>query len=448
MPALDVLILAAGKGTRMKSDLPKVLHRVMGEPLLRHVVDAARALRPRRIGIIVGHRRELVVEEFQGDKSLAFVVQEEQKGTGHAIRCAQAKFARGGGHVMVLSGDVPLMRPETLHDLYRSHLEHDVAASVLTAVLDAPGSLGRIVRGRSGRLEKIVEARDATPEESAVKEINSGIYVFKKEALFAGLKKLEPHPPSGEFYLTDVVKDLVLGGRKVHAEIIMDPTEAFGINTRAELAEAHRALKARILEEHAEKGVIIVDPPTTYIAKGAVIGPGTVILPFSVISGAVNLGARCRIGPFAHLRPGTTIADGATIGNFVEVKNSAIGAGTAVCHLSYLGDATIGSRVNVGAGTITANFDGATKHVAVVEDDAKLGAGVVLIAPVRVGRRSVVGAGAVVTARHDVPEGTTVVGAPARALAAAPPKAKERKRAASPRREDQGTRVRRRQPAK
>jgi bifunctional UDP-N-acetylglucosamine pyrophosphorylase / glucosamine-1-phosphate N-acetyltransferase len=416
---LDILILAAGKGTRMKSDLPKVLHRVLGEPMLQHVIDAARALGPRRIGVIVGHGRELVRAAMAGEPDLLFVEQKEQRGTGHAVRCARRRFAGEGRDVVILSGDVPLVRAATLAALVATHRRTKAAASLLTAVLDEPGSLGRIVRGPNGRVLRIVEARDATPDELHLREVNAGLYVFRSERLFAGVQKLRPHPPGGELYLTDVVKDLAAAGLRVEAETIADPSEAFGINTRLELAQAHAALKEREIELHAARGVVIIDPPTTFIAKGASIGAGTVVLPFSVISGAVSIGARCRIGPYAHLRAGTTVEDDVSIGNFVEVKNSTLGAGSRANHLAYLGDATIGARVNVGAGVITANFDGARKHRTRIADGASVGSGVVLVAPVSVGEGSVIGAGAVVPKGRDVPAGAVVAGVPARPLATA-----------------------------
>lgn len=412
---LDILILAAGKGTRMKSDLPKVLHRVMGETLLHHVIRAARALSPRRIGVIVGHRRELVAESLRDEKDCELVVQAEQLGTGHAIRCAAAKFAGKAKDVVVLSGDVPLVRGETLLGLLNRHRQEKAAISLLTAILDEPGSLGRVLRDGKGHVARIVEARDATAEERACREVNAGIYVFKGDVLFKGVRNLAKQP-NGEYYLTDVVTGAIASRARVSPEVLSDPAEASGINTKKELAEAHESLRRRILDAHAERGVLIVDPPHTFIAPGAVIGPGTVIQPFSVIGEAVSIGARCRIGPFAHLRPGTCLADDAIVGNFVEVKNSSLGQRSSARHLAYLGDAEIGDDVNIGAGVITANFDGVQKNRTVVESGARIGSNAVLIAPVRVARKATVGAGAVVTAGKDVAEGSVVVGIPAREL--------------------------------
>ncbi len=413
---LDILILAAGRGSRMKSDLPKVLHPLHGQPLIAHVLDEARALKPRRIGVIVGHGRELV-KEAAAAADVEFVLQREQKGTGHAIRCAGRRFAAGEGDVIVLSGDVPLMRAETLRAFVTAHRRSRALASVMTAVLDEPGSLGRIIRDGRGRIERIVEAREASPEQLAIREINSGIYVFRKEELFARLKRLKLHSGSGEYYLTDVIKDLAAEARPVHAYLLEDETEAFGINTLDDLRSAQEALRRRIWQQHAAAGVEIVDPSSTFVAKGVTIGSGTVVWPFSVLMPGVSIGARCRVGPFAHLRTGAVLEDGAEVGNFVEVKNSRLGSMSLVRHLSYVGDAEVGRDVNIGAGVITANYDGRSKHRTVIGDGAFVGSGAILVAPVGVGRDAVVGAGAVVTSGRDVADGETVVGVPARPLA-------------------------------
>ncbi|MCB9833339.1 MAG: bifunctional N-acetylglucosamine-1-phosphate uridyltransferase/glucosamine-1-phosphate acetyltransferase [Planctomycetes bacterium] len=423
--ALDILILAAGRGTRMKSDLPKVLHPLHGEPLIAHVLAEARALAPDRIGVIVGHGRELVRAAVAAP-DLEFVVQKEQKGTGHAIRCASRSFAAGDGDVIVLSGDVPLMRAETLRAFVAAHRRSRALASVMTAELAEPGSLGRIIRDAGGRIERIVEAREASPEERAIREINSGIYVFRKSELFARLKGLKRQAASGEYYLTDVIKDLAAAGLPVQAFRLEDETEAFGINTLDDLATAQEALRRRIWQDCAAAGVEIVDPSSTFIGKGVRIGAGTVVWPFSVLMPGVSIGARCRVGPFAHLRSGTLLEDGAEVGNFVEVKNSRLGAKTLARHLSYIGDATIGRDVNVGAGVITANYDGRDKHRTEIDDGAFVGSGAILVAPVSVGREAMIGAGAVVTSRHDVAAGETVVGVPARPFAG---KAKKKNKA-------------------
>ncbi len=421
---LDILILAAGRGTRMKSDLPKVLHSLHGQPLIQHVVEEGALLKPREIGLIVGHGRDLVKAAMKSH-AVSFVTQKEQKGTGHAIKCSARRFAGRSGHIMVLSGDVPLLRAATIRTFYQRHKRSKAAASVITATLEHPGSLGRIIRDGRGRLERIVEARDADFSELAIREINSGIYIFKNEALYEGLRKIKANKNSGEFYLTDVIKDLVASGEKVSATAISDPTEAMGINTLSDLEAAQQALRKRIAFEHAAAGVEFVDPSSTFVAKGVTIGAGSVVWPFSVIMGDVNIGARCRIGPFAHLREGTVLEDGAAVGNFVEIKNSTLGKGSLALHLSYLGDTTLGRDVNVGAGVITANFDGESKHVTNIQDGAFVGSGVVLVAPVDVGKGAVVAAGAVVPAGQDVGAGQRVAGVPAKPMV---PKKKRKKR--------------------
>ncbi len=424
---LDILILAAGRGTRMKSDLPKVLHGLHGQPLIHHVVEEAQQLDPREIGLIVGHGRELVKAAMKA-MDVSFVVQKDQKGTGHAIRCSSRRFSGRKGHVMVLSGDVPLLRASTIKKFYDRHKKSRAAASVITATLEHPGSLGRIVRDGRGRLQRIVEARDADFAELAIREINSGIYIFSNQALYEGLRKIRPNKNSGELYLTDVIKDLVAAGKKVQAIAINDPTEAMGINTRSDLDAAQAALRNRIAMEHAARGVELVDPSSTFVSKGVTIGPGTVVWPFSVIMSGVNIGARCSIGPFAHLRPGTVLEDDAAIGNFVEVKNSTVGEGSLALHLSYLGDTTIGRGVNIGAGVITANFDGKAKHETRIRDGAFVGSGAVLVAPVEVGEKAVVAAGAVVTAKKNVEAGQCVAGVPAKPLPVKKRKARKKKK--------------------
>ena len=410
---LDIVILAAGRGSRMESDLPKVLHSLLGQPLIDHVLDAAEALNPRDIVVIVGHGREAVKATLKG-RGVKFVVQKEQKGTGHALRCTRRTLAGRRGHVMVLSGDVPLIRANTLEKLFSEHKAHRAQASMITATLDHAGSLGRIKRDDDGRLLGIVEARDADFAELAIREINAGIYVFRNKSLFDGLGAIRLHKGAGEYYLPDVVKDLAGARKRVHTVSISDHTEALGINTRSELLSAQDTLRRRIALEHAAHGVELVDPSSTFIAKGVTIGSGTVVWPFSVIMGGVSIGARCRIGPFAHLRDGTVVEDGAEVGNFVEMKNSTLGEGSLARHLAYLGDAAIGRNVNIGAGTITANFDGRDKHRTRIDDGAFIGSGAILVAPAQVGEQAFVAAGAVVPPGREVEDGDTVVGVPAR----------------------------------
>ncbi len=412
---LDIVILAAGRGTRMQSDIPKVLHTLHGRPLIHHVLDAAEAMRPREIVVIVGHGRDAVKAALK-DRDVRFVTQTRQLGTGHAVARTRRQLAGRPGAVMVLSGDVPLMRPSTLRGLYAQHRRRRAAASFLTAVVSEPGSLGRVLRDGRGRFTGIVEAREADPSQLEISEINAGVYVFRNDALFDGLKRIRRHADSGESYLPDVVKNLARDGEKVHTVVLDDPDEAMGINTTGELLKAQEILKRRIAQELSAQGVELIDAASTFVAQGVTIGPGTVIWPFSVILGGVSIGARCSIGPFAHLRAGTVIEDGARVGNFVEVKNSTLGSDSLALHLAYLGDVTVGRGVNIGAGVITANFDGRKKHRTDIRDGAFVGSGAILVAPVTVGTKAVVGAGAVVPSKHHVPDGGVVVGVPARPL--------------------------------
>lgn len=412
---LDILILAAGRGTRMQSDLPKVLHTLMGEPLIHHVLDAANGLKPREIGVVVGHGSKDVRSALK-DHSVTFCTQKLQNGTGHAVRSASRAFSGRSGHVMVLSGDVPLIRAATLRKFFDDHKKSRAGISLITASMESPGSLGRVVRGPSGRVVDIVEARDADFAELAIREINSGIYIFRNSVLFEGLKKLRAHGRSGEIYLTGLIRDHAEAGKIVNAVNIGDPTEVMGINTGKELISAQAVLRQHIVMHHAASGVEFVDPSSTFVAKGARIGRGTVVWPFSVIMGGVSIGARCRIGPFAHLRGGTQVGDDSQVGNFVEMKDTVLGPDSLALHLAYLGDATTGAGVNVGAGSITANFDGKQKHETTIGDGARIGAGSVLVAPVSIPEDAVVGAGSVVLKNTEIAAGDVIAGVPAKKI--------------------------------
>lgn len=399
----------------MHGDRPKVLYTLMGEPLIHHVLDAAWGLKPRKIGVIVGHGATNVRTALS-DHDVTFCKQKEQKGTGHAVRAASRAFSGRKGHVMVLSGDVPLIRAATLQKFFEDHKKSRSGISLITASMDSPGSLGRVSRDDDGNVIGIVEARDAVFAELAIREINSGIYLFRNSVLFDGLKRLRPHTGSGEIYLTDLIRNHAAAGKRVNAVNIGDPAEVMGINTGAELLKAQAVLRHHIVMHHAAMGVEFVDPSSTFVAKGARIGRGTVVWPFSVIMGGVSIGARCRIGPFAHLRGGTQVGDGSQVGNFVEMKDSVLGPDSLALHMAYLGDASIGAGVNVGAGTITANFDGNRKHKTMIEDGASIGAGTILVAPVMVGPNARTGAGAVVLSDADIEAGDLVAGVPAKKI--------------------------------
>ncbi|HEX8890103.1 MAG TPA: bifunctional UDP-N-acetylglucosamine diphosphorylase/glucosamine-1-phosphate N-acetyltransferase GlmU [Pyrinomonadaceae bacterium] len=449
---LDVLILAAGLGTRMRSRTAKVLHKLGGRPLIAHVCRTAAALTSRPIAVVVGHQAEQVeaaVREELGEHGANFIAQLEQRGTGDAVMAAREAFMDAGSTLLVLSGDVPLVRAETLGALIQQHRTHrgrGASCTMLTVRLEDPSGYGRIVRDEDGRFQKIVEQRDATPEERQIKEINTGIYCFETRDLFSALEQVQPANAQGEYYLTDVPVILRTEDKDVSIFLHADAREVSGINTRVELAEFERLLRQRTLRRlMLDSGVTFIDPLHTYVSGDAQVGRDCVIYPDVHIEGntvigddcEIHSGARitnsrigngvtvkdhcviidseiadgCAVGPFAHLRMKAMMEKGATVGNFVEMKKSKLGRGSKAMHLTYLGDATVGEKTNIGAGTITCNYDGKNKHETVIEDEVKIGSDTMLVAPVRVGRNSVTGAGAVVT--KDVPPDTLVAGVPA-----------------------------------
>lgn len=451
---LDVMILAAGLGTRMRSRTAKVLHPLGGRPLIAHVCRTAAALEPRRILTIVGHQaaevEQAVREELGADSPVAFVTQTEQRGTGDAVIRAREEFENADSTLLILSGDVPFVRAETLGALvhqHRTHRGHGAASTILSVRLDDPTGYGRIVRDAENRFERIVEQRDTTTDERQINEINSGIYCFETRALFPALARVEPANAQGEYYLTDVPAILRADGEDVSVFLHTDAREVSGINTRVELAEFEHRLRVRTLRRlMLDSGVSLIDPANTYISPETEIGRDTTVYPSAHIEGRTVIGegcvigagvhltnARigndvkikdhsiitdseiadgCSVGPFAHLRMNARVEAGAQVGNFVEIKKSRLGGKSKAMHLAYLGDADIGERTNIGAGTITCNYDGKNKHQTVIEDDVKIGSDTMLVAPVRVGARSVTGAGAVVT--KDVPPDSLVAGVPAK----------------------------------
>jgi bifunctional UDP-N-acetylglucosamine pyrophosphorylase/glucosamine-1-phosphate N-acetyltransferase len=418
----SVVILAAGLGKRMKSARPKVLHPLCGRPMLAWIVDQALALSPERILVVVGHGADDVEKallESGLQKKVTLVRQEPQLGTGHALQCCLKDLGANPGVVVVLYGDMPLLRAESLSDLLATQArEAKGGAALLTAAPDNPRGFGRIVRGAhgTGDVERIVEEKDASEDEKGIPEVNLGVYAFDGKALIAALPKLETKNAQGELYLTDVIGMLVAAKKPVAAVEVEDVEEAIGVNTLADLAEARWALQMRILEEHLMNGVCIEDPASTYIDHGVEIGAGTRILPCSVIRAGVRIGAGCEIGPFTHLRAGTVLEDGAEIGNFTEVKASRVGRHAKAKHLSYLGDATIGERTNIGAGTIFANYDGKAKHKTTVGQRVFVGSGTVIVAPNTIADGAVTGAGAIVTRNAGIGAGEVWVGVPAKRL--------------------------------
>lgn len=397
----------------MKSDLPKVLHAVAGKPVVLHVAEAVGRLNPGRIVVVVGPGQEAVRNALAAVPRVEFAVQHEPRGTGDALRCALSA-ARMTGTLLLLPGDTPLIRPEMLAEFMEFHAGAGAAISVLTFIPPGPGRYGRIIRDESGAIKAIVEASDAGAGESGVREVNSGIYCMDAVCAAAMVGKIGTANAQSEFYVTDLVSMMRHAGKGAAAHVSSCPGDLAGINTRAELAEAGRAMSARVKDMLMENGVTIVDPASTWIECGVEVGRDTVIWPFSVLRTGVRVGSRCRVGPFAHLREGTVIEDGAEAGAFTEMKASRLGKGSKALHLAYLGDADVGEGANVGAGTITANFDGKRKHRTVIGDRCSIGSGTLLVAPVSVGEGSTTGAGAVVT--RDVPPGATVVGVPARPL--------------------------------
>lgn len=435
---LAIIVLAAGQGTRMKSALPKVLHPIAGRPLVGHVLTTASRLGAAHVEVVVRHERDRVVEALTENYPDAVIVdQDDVPGTGRAVQVAvDALPADFDGDVLVLSGDVPLLESHTLQGLVDAHRTADAAATVLSALLDDPTGYGRVIRDDNGTVARIVEQKDATADEAAVTEINSGVYVFRAAALRTFLSRIDRNNAQGELYLTDVIGLLRQARETVAAEVAADTAATFGVNDRIQLAAAGRVLNERIVRHWQREGVTIVDPsttwidddaklapdvtllPNTYIAgativeSGATIGPDTSLLDCEVGAGAVIrradatlavIGAGASVGPFAYVRPGTVLGANGKIGTFVETKNSQIGMGSKVPHLSYIGDTTIGERVNLGAGAITANYDDIVKHRTEIGDEVHTGSHNVFVAPVRIGDGAKTGAGAVV--RKDVPAG-------------------------------------------
>lgn len=435
MEALTAVVLAAGKGTRMKSDLVKVLHPVAGIPMLFYPVRAARAAGCGQIIIVAGHQKDRVEEVFQGE-AVTFALQREQLGSGHAVLAAEACMSGLDGDVLILCGDVPLISPDTLKAFISLHGKNRAAVSVLSIVLEDPSGYGRILRTADNAFTGIVEHKDATEVQKRITEINTGIYCCRAAFLFESLKKVGTGNEQGEYYLPDIVSIAVDAGETVQAVLTRDPLEVRGVNDRIDLAAVEKEMRSRINVRHMKAGVTLVDPSAVLIDDGVVIGSDTVIYPNTIIRGKTSIGRstvieagtvmtdsvvgscvhikpacviegaevkdHAAVGPFAHLRPQAVVGEEARIGNYVEVKKSVIGKGSKASHLTYIGDAIIGEGVNVGAGTITCNYDGKNKHQTIIEDNVFIGSNTALVAPVKVGRNALVGAGSTIT--KDIPE--------------------------------------------
>ncbi|MCI0339525.1 MAG: bifunctional UDP-N-acetylglucosamine diphosphorylase/glucosamine-1-phosphate N-acetyltransferase GlmU [Acidobacteria bacterium] len=438
----------------MKSDQAKVLHKIGSQTIIARQLRTVAELSPEKIFIIVGHQAEKVEEIARAAtneaiaEKLHFVLQSEQRGTGHAVKCAKGVLEKAHGLVLVINGDVPLVKADTLRKLIAEHERGNSAATFITIRIADPPAYGRVIRDENGRFMKIIEERDCTREERAITELNPGLYCFNIPALLVALDKLEPRNAQNEYYLTDVPEHLLAAGLTVGTVLHEDARELDGVNTRAELAEMWKRLRHQTLNRLMAEGVTIIDPDSTYIDDSVEIGRDTIIHPQVIIEGNSRIGRNCEInswshltnveigdecrvlnscvlvdtkltarnsvGPFAHLRMRAELAEEAVVGNFVEVKKSKLGRKTKSMHLTYLGDATIGDRVNIGAATVTCNYDGKQKHQTIIEDDVKIGSDTMLIAPVRVGRGSVSGAGSVIT--KDVPPDSLVVGMPAKVI--------------------------------
>ena len=442
MAPLHIVVLAAGMGMRIKSARPKVLHRVAGTPMIVHVLEVARALKPRSVTVVVGHQAEAIRSALSEQPGLTYVVQEPQLGTGHALLMAAPALTGSTGTVILLSGDVPLLTPKTLQELLDRHQASGAAATVVTAVVDAPSGYGRIVRSGE-QIARIVEERDATPAERGIPEINSGIYAFELQGLFDAVRSIARENAQHEYYLPDLVAIFRQLGRGVETLIVANPDEIRGINSRTELAEVSRIVRQQKNSELMAAGVTIEDPATTYVDRKVAIAADTILHPGVSLEGRTTIGAGCeihsgvrivdsrigdrvtilnhsvitdsaigddvKVGPFAHVRNEADVRSGARVGNFVELKRTVLGRGSKAMHLAYVGDATIGENVNIGAGTITCNYDGVKKNQTVIEDGAFIGSDTQLIAPVTVKKGAYVGSGT--TVREDVPAGALAVSA-------------------------------------
>lgn len=393
------IIMAAGKGTRMKSNKSKLVHEIYGKPLVRRVVELAEKIGSNEIITVVGHLREQV-QEVLGD-SVKYAYQEELLGTGHAVMQARKYLEGKKGKVVILYGDVPIIRPETLKNLIIKSIKNKEYATLLTAKYENPTGYGRIIRDEGGNIKAIVEEKDANEMQKKIKEINSGIYCFDIEELLKALKKVNNDNAQGEYYLTDVIKIMNDDGLKTGAVIVEDNTEILGVNDRLQLELLTRVLRMRINAYHMKNGVTIEDANSTYIYDDVEIGIDTVIHPNTIIKNNVKIGENCEIGPNAYIRENCELANNVKIGNFVEIKKVKVGEGTKIPHLSYMGDTEIGTHGNVGCGTITCNYDGVHKNKTIIGDNAFIGSNVNLVAPVNLGDNVLIAAGSTIT--EDVP---------------------------------------------
>ncbi|GAB6440650.1 UDP-N-acetylglucosamine diphosphorylase/glucosamine-1-phosphate N-acetyltransferase [Bacillus cereus] len=438
------IILAAGKGTRMKSDLPKVLHPVCGTPMLQHIINKLKKIDIDKIVVVIGHKAEKIRETIKDD--VIFVEQTEQNGTAHAVLQAVPHLAEKEGTTLVITGDTPLIEEATLDSLLQEHIHSNSKGTVLTSIQNNPTGYGRIIRefnslsnkhedNKLGNVVGIVEEKDADVNQKKIIEVNTGIFAFDNQSLLEGLPKIENKNVQNEYYLTDIVSVFIEEGKEFGGYLLQDPNEAMGINSRVQLSEAETIMRKKINQKHMDNGVTIIDPSNTYIESEVMIGNDTIIYPGTVIKGNTIIGSGVtihsnseiqnatignysiirqsvihdsvvgqyvQIGPFAHIRPKTSIKNKAKVGNFVELKGTTFGEGSKANHLSYIGDSKVGDGVNIGCGTITVNYDGKNKFKTIIEDGSFIGCNANLMAPVIIGKNSIVAAGSTVT--KDVPE--------------------------------------------
>ena len=432
------LVLAAGQGKRIKSDLPKVLHKVCGKEMVNHVIDSIRKSGINDVDVIVGKGAELV-KERTSDRNVSYSLQEEQLGTGHAVKCAEDFLKGKKGVVAVFAGDTPLIKQSTIERLFNEHIENKNAATILTSMVEDPTGYGRIVRDSNNEVLKIVEHKDCNEEELKIQEMNTAIYCFDIELLVSSLGKINNNNNQGEYYLTDVIEILKSEGKKIGA-VVTEFEETIGVNSRVQLAEAEEILKNRINLMHMENGVTLIDPKTTYIGIDVEIGKDTIIYPNNILEGNTKIGSNCvlyqnsriadsvvgnevdiqssvilnsnigdntTVGPFAYIRPETTIGKHARIGDFVEIKKSTIGDGTKVSHLTYIGDAEVGSECNFGCGTVVVNYDGKEKHKTIIGNHSFIGCNTNLVSPVKVEDNTYIAAGSTITS--EVKEGELAI---------------------------------------
>lgn len=414
MKNITAIILAAGKGERMRSGLPKVLHPICGRPMLQYSLDLVKSLKIKNIVMVLGYRHAKIKKLLP--KTVKIVIQKNPRGTADALKVTARFLKDFKGELLILYADHPLFKKETIEDLIKHHIRNRLDATLLTAKTDGPWGYGRILRDEFGNICEIVEENKANAFQKDIKEINLGASCFNKKKIFAVLKYIKADNPKREYYLTESVGILYKGDALIESVRISDINEARGVNCYSDLAKANRIMQDRIHLYLMQKGVRIFDPSSTFIDWDARISPSAIIYPFTVIERNVKIGKNCSIGPFCHLRPGTVVKDNVVLGNFVETVRSKIGSRTKVKHFSYLGDGRIGQDVNIGAGSVTANFDGRKKNITVIKDKAFIGSDTVLVAPVKIGKSSITGAGSVVTRGRSIPDGKVVAGVPAKIL--------------------------------